>query len=111
MRSELSSANPTFVRTKRQARIFIVDDAEKMNDPASNALLKTLEEPPSTTHLILIASREDTLLPTIRSRCQTIRFAPVPFDRARETSHRLVRVFAEDAALAARVSGGSVGRR
>src|SRR5687768_8954890 len=59
-----------------QARVFIIDEADKMNDAASNALLKTLEEPPSTSHIILIASRADTLLPTIRSRCQTIRFAP-----------------------------------
>jgi DNA polymerase-3 subunit delta' len=93
-----------------QARIFIVDDAEKMNDPASNALLKTLEEPPSTTHLILIASREDTLLPTIRSRCQTIRFAPVPFDELQKHLIEACEFSPEDAALAARVSGGSVGR-
>lgn len=49
------------------ARIFIVDDADKMNDAAANALLKTLEEPPSTSHIILIAARADTLLATIRS--------------------------------------------
>src|SRR5215203_3459009 len=60
-----------------RARFFIVDEADKMNDTASNALLKTLEEPPATSHIVLIASREDTLLPTIRSRCQIIRFAPV----------------------------------
>jgi len=93
-----------------QARIFIVDDAEKMNDPASNALLKTLEEPPATTHLILIASREDTLLPTIRSRCQTIRFAPVPLDELEKHLIDACEFSPEDAALAARVSGGSVGR-
>ena len=93
-----------------EARIFIVDDAEKMNDPASNALLKTLEEPPSTTHLILITSREDTLLPTIRSRCQTIRFAPVPVDDLAKHLIDVCEFSPEDAALAARVSGGSVGR-
>ena len=60
-------------------RVFIVDDADKMNDAASNALLKTLEEPPSTSHIILISSRADSLLATIRSRCQTIRFGPVEF--------------------------------
>jgi DNA polymerase-3 subunit delta' len=92
------------------ARVFIVDDADKMNDAASNALLKTLEEPPSTSHIILIASRADTLLPTIRSRCQTIRFAPARFD---EIEKHLIDVYEfspEDAALAARVSGGSVGQ-
>ena len=93
-----------------QARIFIVDDAEKLNDAASNALLKTLEEPPATTHLILITSRADTLLPTIRSRCQTIRFAPVPCADLEKHLVDNCDFSAEDAALAARVSGGSVGR-
>src|SRR5687767_10869160 len=58
-------------------RFLIVVDAEKMADPAANALLKTLEEPPPTSHIFLITSRPDSLLPTIRSRCQTLRFAPV----------------------------------
>jgi DNA polymerase-3 subunit delta' len=90
-------------------RVFIIDDAEKMNDNAANALLKTLEEPPPTTHLILITSRPDSLLQTIRSRCQTIRFAPV----ADAEIERLLIANGrsnEDAKLAARVSGGSVGR-
>ncbi|HVF31086.1 MAG TPA: DNA polymerase III subunit delta' C-terminal domain-containing protein [Pyrinomonadaceae bacterium] len=92
------------------ARVFIIDDAEKMNDASSNALLKTLEEPPATSHIILIASRADCLLPTIRSRCQIIRFAPVP---ALEIERHLTDIGlfdATDAALAAHASGGSVGR-
>src|SRR5687768_2781213 len=48
------------------ARTFIVDDADRMNDAASNALLKTLEEPAETSRIILITSRPDSLLPTIR---------------------------------------------
>lgn len=93
-----------------EARVFIVEDADKMNDSASNALLKTLEEPPSTSHIILIASRADTLLPTIRSRCQTIRFAPVPVEEIERHLIDVCDFSPEDAALAARVSGGSVGR-
>ncbi len=92
------------------ARIFIIDDAEKMADPAANALLKTLEEPASTTHIFLITSRPDSLLPTIRSRCQTLRFAPVATD---EIEQFLIgdRAFTHDEArLAARLSRGSVGR-
>ena len=90
-------------------RVFLIDDAEKMNDNAANALLKTLEEPPATTHLILITSRPDSLLQTIRSRCQMIRFAPVAES---EIDRLLVAAGkpSEDARLAARVSGGSVGR-
>lgn len=93
-----------------QARFFIIDDAEKMNDAAANALLKTLEEPPATTYVFLITSRPDSLLPTIRSRCQTIRFAPVAAD---EIERFLIedRAFTHDEAkLAARLSRGSIGR-
>ena len=91
-------------------RIFVINDAEKMNDSSANALLKTLEEPPATTYLILVTSRPDSLLRTIRSRCQNIRFAPIP---ALEIENHLIstgKVSAEDAAVAARVCGGSVGR-
>ncbi|MEO8573961.1 MAG: DNA polymerase III subunit delta' [Pyrinomonadaceae bacterium] len=92
------------------ARVFIVDDADKMNDAASNALLKTLEEPASTSHIILIASRADSLLPTIRSRCQTIRFAPVAFEEIEAYLIKNCEFSPDDAALVARVSGGSLSR-
>lgn len=55
-------------------RIAIIDDADKMNAESANALLKTLEEPTANYLMILIASELDSILPTIRSRCQTIRF-------------------------------------
>src|SRR5918911_52696 len=60
-----------------KARVFIIDDADKLNDASANALLKVLEEPPRTSHLILITARPAMLLPTILSRCQMIRFAPL----------------------------------
>src|SRR2546430_15465908 len=66
------------------ARIFIVEDAEYMNDQAANALLKTLEEPPPTTHLILTTANPTALLPTIRSRCQIIRFAPIETEKVEQ---------------------------
>lgn len=93
-----------------KARVFIVDDADKMNDAASNALLKTLEEPPPTSYIFLITSRPDSLLPTIRSRCQTLRFAPVAVEEIEEF---LIadRAFSHDEArLASRLSRGSIGR-
>ena len=92
------------------SRIFIIEDADKMNDAAANALLKTIEEPPSTSHVILIASRVDSLLPTIRSRCQMIRFAPVGFKEIEDVLIATGNFSPEDAAVAARASGGSVGR-
>src|SRR5207247_5888064 len=99
-----------FLPYESSARIFIVDDADKMNDPAANALLKTLEEPPETTYIFLVSSRPDKLLPTIRSRCQSLRFAPVEIE---DIEHFLIedRAFSHDEArLAARLSRGSVGR-
>ncbi len=93
-----------------EARIFIIDEADKMADPAANALLKTLEEPSATTYIFLVTSRPDKLLPTIRSRCQSLRFAPV---RAEKIEEFLIneRAFTHDEArLAARLSRGSIGR-
>ena len=58
-------------------RVAVIDDADRMNAASANALLKTLEEPPPSSLLILIASNVDSLLPTIRSRCQQIRFSPL----------------------------------
>jgi DNA polymerase III subunit delta' len=55
-------------------KVFIIDEAELLDQYAQNALLKTLEEPPPETYIILITSRPDRLLPTIRSRCQIVQF-------------------------------------
>ena len=92
------------------ARFFIVDDAEKMADPAANALLKTLEEPASTTHIVLITSKPDSLLPTIRSRVQTIKFAPLLAGDIEEFLMREKAFTRDEARVAARTSRGSVGR-
>ena len=59
------------------SRVFLIDNADRMNDAAANALLKTLEEPAATAFISLVTSRPDSLLQTIRSRCQLIRFAPI----------------------------------
>jgi len=64
-------------RYNARRRFILVDPAEAMNAPAANALLKTLEEPPAGTGFILIATNASSLLPTIRSRCQQVRFAAV----------------------------------
>ncbi len=59
-------------------RIFIIDEAEKMNDEASNSLLKILEEPPTFSHIILVTSNPYRIIPTIKSRCQIFQFSPIP---------------------------------
>jgi DNA polymerase III subunit delta' len=93
-----------------RARIFIIEEADKLNQFSANALLKTLEEPPSTSHLILLTSRPASLLPTIRSRCQMVRFAPLA--PAEIEKHLLSgkQVSRSDARLLAFVSRGSIGR-
>jgi DNA polymerase-3 subunit delta' len=57
-------------------KVFIVDDAERMTLPTAQALLKTLEEPPPRTHLVLIVANPQALPPTVLSRCQRVRFGP-----------------------------------
>jgi DNA polymerase-3 subunit delta' len=70
-------------------KVVILDDADDLEDPithnaAANAFLKTLEEPPPRSVLILIGSSPDRQLPTILSRCQVVRFAPLPNDLVEE---------------------------
>jgi DNA polymerase-3 subunit delta' len=59
-------------------RVFIVQDAEKMNEEASNSLLKVLEEPPSFSQIILVTPNPYRIIPTIKSRCQAFQFSPIP---------------------------------
>ena len=58
----------------------MIDDADYLNAEGANALLKTLEEPPPRSVLILIGTSPAKQLPTIRSRCQLIRFQPLPIE-------------------------------
>jgi len=91
-------------------RVVIVNDAEALNVEAQNALLKTLEEPPAASTFILVTSRPDTLLPTVLSRCQRLRFGRLS---PAEVAAVLIRdhEYAEsDAHAAASLSDGSVGR-
>jgi DNA polymerase-3 subunit delta' len=91
-------------------RVVIVDDADALIPQAQNALLKTLEEPPSASVFVLVTSMPDTLLPTVRSRCRPLRFGELS---AAEVAAILVRdhQYSEsDARAAAAETGGSVGR-
>jgi len=65
-------------------RVFVIEDAHTLNDQAANRLLKTLEEPPSFAHLVLLAPSPREVLPTIASRCQLVRFDPLPSARIEE---------------------------
>lgn len=91
------------------ARLFVIDDAHQMNEEASNALLKSLEEPPPSSHLVLVSSAPQNLLPTIRSRCQVLRMSPLP-SRELEAHLREARgLSAEEARLRVAMAGGSLG--
>jgi len=59
-------------------KVAVIDGADELTEPAQNALLKTLEEPPADTYIILVAENTDALLATVRSRCRRIDFLPVP---------------------------------
>ena len=93
-----------------QSRVFIISHAEQMTVPAANSLLKLLEEPPPGTTLFLTTSAPGRILPTITSRCQTIRFdvlSEVDIEKALTDQWQ----FDEDnAQFFSRMSGGSIQR-
>jgi len=92
-------------------KIAIIDDADTLNIAGANALLKTLEEPPPRSVLILIGTSSDRQLPTIRSRAQMIRFRPLDDQTvARLLLENKIAGDAQEAARLAVHSGGSVAR-
>jgi DNA polymerase-3 subunit delta' len=90
-------------------RVFILHDAERLTEAASNAMLKTLEEPPPYATLILVAHTAGELLPTIVSRCQPIKLRPIPRARVAAALRERYSLAAADADLLAAWSGGRVG--
>ncbi|WP_417207165.1 DNA polymerase III subunit delta' [Antarctobacter sp.] len=91
-------------------RVVIVDSADEMTNQAANALLKMLEEPPARTTLLLLSHQPARLLPTIRSRCRTLRLAPVgPEDMAEALTQAGAEVAANDVAPLTTLAEGSVG--
>jgi DNA polymerase-3 subunit delta' len=105
------SVIPEAVRSPFEGRrkVFIIEEADRMNDPAQNALLKTLEEPQPDTVFILITDKEEDLLETIRSRCRVVRLEAVSEERI--VQMLLTEGVSEsEAHLAARLSDGDVER-
>ncbi len=96
-----------------KARFFLIDNAEKLNsgkDNAANALLKTLEEPSPTSYIFLITSRPMALLPTIVSRCQIVRFAPLETKQIEGYLEGSKQFAVKDAELLSKLVRGSLGR-
>ena len=66
------------VKPYKSYKIYVIDEDQKMTVEAQNALLKTLEEPPKYAIIILITNNKESLLDTIKSRCEIIKFTPIP---------------------------------
>jgi DNA polymerase-3 subunit delta' len=110
---EVRALQPLFRQTPSIAdwRVIIVDSADEMNPQSANALLKNLEEPPEKTLFFLISHTPGRLLPTIRSRCRTLRFNRLPdaeVDRVLEAA--APHLDDEDRATLVRVAAGAPGR-
>jgi DNA polymerase III subunit delta' len=91
-------------------KICLVESADLMNNNTANAFLKTLEEPPPNTIILLTSSRADFLLPTILSRCQKIPFSPLTVGDIQSELLQIHGVEASEARLIARLANGNLER-
>ena len=97
-----------FAPVLSQYKVCIIEDADRMNISAANSFLKLLEEPPAGWVIILLATREEGLLPTILSRVVTLRFHPVQLEQVEQ--HLLsLNLNQEQSRVLARLSEGSIG--
>ncbi len=87
------------------SRVVIIAPAERMNGPAANSLLKTLEEPTPSTQMVLVTAHPGRLLPTIRSRCQRLHLVPPPEPEALAWLRE--RAGVDDPLLALRLASGA----
>lgn len=102
--TEKAPARPTV----SQRKVFVVSEAEKLNAHSQNALLKVLEEPPEYCCIVLLCTRMEKLLPTIKSRCQTIQFGPIDNSRIIDKLN-CMGLGREQARYFARLAEGSLG--
>lgn len=91
-------------------KIYIMDEAEKMNTQAQNALLKTLEEPPEYAVIILLTTNVETMLPTILSRCVVLDMKPVSEDKIKNFLMEKVEIPDYRAGICASFARGNVGK-
>ena len=98
------STKPTLSRRK----VFVVSEAERLNNASQNCLLKVLEEPPEYCCIVLLCTRLEKLLPTTKSRCQTIRFGPIDESRIIEKIKEMG-LEEQSARYYARLAQGSIG--
>ena len=91
-----------------ERKVFVISEGEKLNKESQNALLKVLEEPPGYCTIILLCTQPENLLPTIRSRCQIVRFGPVAEEKIIEFLNK-DGLDDNKAKYFARLSAGSLG--
>ncbi|MGA2400456.1 MAG: DNA polymerase III subunit delta' [Syntrophobacteraceae bacterium] len=91
-------------------RVVIIQDAQRLPEPAANAILKILEEPPQANIFILLVPESQMLLPTIVSRCCQVRFQPLDDEIVAEYLAREGGLSPDQAAWIARLAGGSIDR-
>src|SRR5262249_37742360 len=92
-----------------RGRAVVIGDAPARTGQAEDAPLKSLEEPRATSHVLLVTSAPQALLPTIRSRCQVLRMGPLPAAVVQAYLEERAGVPAEEARLRGALSGGSLG--
>ncbi|HEX7899214.1 MAG TPA: AAA family ATPase [Planctomycetota bacterium] len=95
--------------TSAKPRVIVIDDAHRMSEEAQNAILKTLEEPPANTTIILVTHVPDKLLGTIRSRCQTLFFHPLADAEIEGIARSKHRLDGDRAKIATLLARGSIG--
>jgi len=100
----------TFRPMEGRKRVYVIDNADRMNEQAANALLKTLEEPSASNILILVTAKPYTLPSTIISRCRHMRFNPVAIDTVAKFLVERQNMGKQEALLLAGLSGGSIGQ-
>ncbi len=91
-------------------KVYIIEHAERMNDAAQNALLKTIEEPPAYAVVILLTTNKELLLPTIRSRCVAMQMHPVPDELVCQYLQTVLGVSEDQASLCAAFAQGNIGK-
>jgi len=102
---EKASSKPALSARK----VYVLTEAEKLNNESQNCLLKILEEPPSYCCIILICTRPEKLLPTIRSRCQILRFGPIAEEKIIEKLNESG-LGQNESKFFARLAEGSIGQ-
>lgn len=91
-------------------KIFILDDAERMNNNAQNAFLKTLEEPPKDSIIILLTQSLNFIIPTIKSRCQIVNFTNINNEDIQSMLLENPSIDDQNIATAVKLSRGSIGK-